>query len=141
MRIVQLKSDARAYPMNIHGERDGKLRPIVDPHDVARAHAGEHWTEYPPYNPAMKKPRQVRKISSETLIEFQAVQQADGFRGKFPGIIRRRAHNHRMRYVPEHVGDPARDCPSVEFGKWLCFCKNMKRGAVHRNSLSWWKLS
>src|SRR5271163_1622455 len=107
MRVMQLKSDARACAVNRHRERDGELRPIVDPHDVTRSNAREHWTEYLSNNPAMNKPRQVRNVSAKALIELQAVQQADGFRGKLPSIICRRAYNHRMRYVPEHVGDPA----------------------------------
>jgi hypothetical protein len=107
MRIVQLKSDARACAVNRHGERDGELRSIVDPHDITRSNARHHGTEYLSNNPAMNKPRQVRKVSAKALIEPQAVQQADGFRGKLPGIVRGRAHNHSMRYIPEHIGDPA----------------------------------
>ena len=46
-----MKNHATAGAMNMHGESDSKLRPIVDPHDVTGLHTLEECTEDITYNP------------------------------------------------------------------------------------------
>jgi hypothetical protein len=53
---VQVKNDPPAGAMNKRGDRDGKFRAIVNPHDIAGPDTFDQAAEDSTYHPAMKEP-------------------------------------------------------------------------------------
>ena len=102
-----MKNDVTTGAMNLRGESDCELRSIVNPHDVPRPKPLDQRTEDAPYDPAMKKPRQVGKVSPQAFQQFHAGEQLDRFRRSIPRVICGGADNHGMRCVPKYVGGPA----------------------------------
>jgi hypothetical protein len=56
VRVVQVKNDPPAGAMNKRGDRDGKFRAIVNPHDIAGPDTFDQAAEDSTYHPAMKEP-------------------------------------------------------------------------------------
>ena len=69
---MQVKNDPSASAMNKWGDRDGKFRAIVNPHDIAQpdkfGHVAEDFTDHP----AMKGPGQTFKLPAKPFIERHA---------------------------------------------------------------------
>jgi hypothetical protein len=124
VRVVSVK--------NQRGDRHGKLRPIVNPHDVAGPHTFDQATEYSTYHPAMKEPGQVFKVPTEVFIDHHGRQNVDRLLGEAPGSISVWADDYRVGCVSEYIPGPARDRASRKLRKCLSFGKKMVSGSGHR---------
>jgi hypothetical protein len=134
VRVVQVKNDPPAGAMNKRGDRHGKFRPIVNPHDITGPHTFDQAAEDPTYEPAMKEPGQVFKVPSEVSIEHHGRQNVDRLLREAPGSICVWTDDYRVGCVAEYVSGPARDRASCKLRKCLSFCKKMVRNAGHSHS-------
>ena len=133
MGIVQMKNDAAAGAMNMRGERDGELGPIVNPHNIPGPQPPQQRAEDGADDPAMEEPGQVRKVSAQALIELQPGNSLIDSGGKFQ-VSSAEGHTTTECIVAQNVGGPTRDRAADEFGEWLSLGKKMISGVGHLSS-------
>jgi hypothetical protein len=93
--------------MNQRGDRDGKLRPVVNPYDVAGTNKFDQAAQNRSYNQAMKEPGQVFQVPPDVFIEHQGRQNVDRLLAEAPCSIRVWTDDDRVGCVAEYIARPA----------------------------------
>jgi hypothetical protein len=77
--IVQMENNASTSTMNMRRQRDSKVRPVVNPHNIAAAHTVQKRAKYSlKYHP-MERPWKPKKTATKIVIALQILKYKDGF--------------------------------------------------------------